>query len=102
MSDPRPVKFTAYAASDGTYAAEPLKVIGPLPTGSVSAATTSVAGVVKKTPARADSAALTAAAAAGATPTKAEYDALLADVTALHTVVNDLLAKLRTAGIVTA
>ncbi|MCR8574680.1 hypothetical protein ACIPXV_02800 [Streptomyces libani] len=40
----------------------------------------------------------TAAAAAGATPTKAEYDALLADVNTLRTKVNALLAAMRTSG----
>ncbi|PVC73474.1 hypothetical protein [Streptomyces sp. CS081A] len=44
-------------------------------------------------------AAATASAAAGATPTKAEYDALLADVAAMRTKVNALLAALRSAGL---
>lgn len=52
--------------------------------------------------AQTDVAALTATAAAGANPTDAEFDALLADVTALRTVVNSLLAKLRTAGVISA
>ena len=39
-------------------------------------------------------AALTAAAAAGATPTKAEFDALLADVTALRGKVGELITAL--------
>lgn len=51
--------------------------------------------------AQADSAALTASAAVAA-PTKAEYDALLADVTALRSTVNGLLAKLRTAKLIAA
>lgn len=80
---------------------EPILLVGGIPASGLPAATTTVAGVVKKTAARADDAALTAIAAVGAAPDKAEYDALLADVTALRTVVNDLLAKLRTAGIVT-
>lgn len=42
--------------------------------------------------------AATASAAAGATPTKAEYDALLADVNALRTKLNSLLAAMRTSG----
>jgi len=46
-----------------------------------------------------DAGALTAAAAAGANPTKAEFDALLADVTALRTKVNALLAALRAGGV---
>ncbi len=47
----------------------------------------------------ADVAALTAAAAAGAAPDDDEFDALLADVTAVRSPVNDLLASLRTAGL---
>jgi len=48
----------------------------------------------------ANAAAATAAAAAGAAPTDDEYDALLADVNALRTTVNALLASLRTAGLI--
>lgn len=44
----------------------------------------------------ADAAALTSADAAGATPTKAEFDALRTDVVALRTKLNALLAALRT------
>jgi hypothetical protein len=47
----------------------------------------------------ADQAALTAAAAAGATPTKAEFDAVVADAVAARTKLNALLASLRTAGL---
>lgn len=39
-------------------------------------------------------AALTAVVAAGATPTKAEYDALLADVTAVRSALNALVTAL--------
>ena len=46
-----------------------------------------------------DAAALTAEAAAGDAPDDDEFDALLADVTALRGTVNDLLASLRAAGI---
>ena len=82
MSSPKPVTFTEYAASlAGIYDAESLALIGPLPAGSTALATTSVAGVVKKTPAQADS-------------TAADVAAVLVDF-------NALLAKLRTAGIVT-
>ncbi|MER8266528.1 hypothetical protein ABT007_20275 [Streptomyces griseus] len=42
----------------------------------------------------------TASAAAGATPTKAEYDALLADTNALRTKFNALLASLRAGGVI--
>ncbi|MDX2694956.1 hypothetical protein [Streptomyces ipomoeae] len=45
-----------------------------------------------------NAAAATAAAAAGATPTKAEYDALLADANALRTTLNALLAAMRASG----
>lgn len=48
----------------------------------------------------ADCAALTGAAAAGANPTKAEYDKTVADVVALRAAHQALLAALRTAGIV--
>lgn len=47
----------------------------------------------------ADAGAATSVVAAGATPTKAEYDALRVDVLALRTKVNGLLAVLRTAGL---
>lgn len=46
-----------------------------------------------------DAAALTAAAAAGAAPDDDEFDALLADVTALRAKVNELLAALRSGGV---
>ena len=52
----------------------------------------------KQTAGVADADAATAAAAAGATPTKAEFDALLADVNALRTTLNALLAAMRTSG----
>ncbi|WP_031095498.1 hypothetical protein [Streptomyces sp. NRRL S-15] len=52
----------------------------------------------KQTAAVADAAAVTSVVAAGATPTKAEYDALRADVLALRTKVNSLLAAMRTSG----
>jgi hypothetical protein len=45
-------------------------------------------------------AALTSVVAAGATPTKAEYDALRADVTALRTTVAALLTALKNGGAV--
>lgn len=82
MSDPKPVTFTEYSATEGTYDAEPLALIGALPAGSTALATTTVAGVVKKTAAEAD--------LAGA-----------ADLPTTVAKVNALLAKLRTAGIVT-
>ncbi|GAA2346903.1 hypothetical protein [Dactylosporangium salmoneum] len=47
----------------------------------------------------ADLGALTSTVAAGANPTKAEYDALRVDVQANRTKINALLAALRTAGI---
>ena len=43
----------------------------------------------------ADAAALTAANAAGDAPTDEEFDALVADVTALRTKLNELLGALR-------
>lgn len=53
----------------------------------------------KQAAASANAAAITAAAAAGATPTKAEFDKVVVDLGVLRTAHNDLLAKLRTAGI---
>jgi hypothetical protein len=53
----------------------------------------------KQSAARADAPAVTSTVAAGATPTKAEFDALRTDYTNLRTAFNDLLAKMRTAGI---
>lgn len=50
----------------------------------------------------ADAAALTSAAAAGATPTKAEYDALQADVAALRATVVALQTSLRGGAIIAA
>jgi hypothetical protein len=47
----------------------------------------------------ADQVALTAAAAAGANPTKAEFDKVVADAVAARTTLNALLARLRTAGL---
>lgn len=54
-----------------------------------------------KAAAQTDVGAVTSVVAAGATPTKAEYDALRVDALATRTVLNSLLAKLRTAGIIT-
>jgi len=50
--------------------------------------------------AQADTAALTSAAAAGGTPTKTEFDKVVADLATLRTAQNALLAKLRTAGLI--
>lgn len=50
--------------------------------------------------AQTDVGAVTSTVAAGSTPTKAEFDALRVDALATRTVLNALLAKLRTAGIV--
>lgn len=56
--------------------------------------------VPKQIAQRNDDAALTSAAATGGdAPTEAEYNALRTDVVNLRTVVNDLLAKMRTSGI---
>lgn len=66
--------------------------------GTLVAATTSTAGIVKQATTVAAPAAITSVVAAGATPTKAEYDALRADVVALRTTVATLLANQKTAG----
>jgi hypothetical protein len=47
-----------------------------------------------------DQAALTAAAAAGSTPTKAEFDKVVADAVAARTTLNALLASLRAVGVI--
>jgi hypothetical protein len=54
----------------------------------------------KQAAAQTDMAALTSAAAAGATPTKAEFDKVVVDLAAARAVINGLLAKLRTAGLI--
>lgn len=48
-----------------------------------------------------DVAALTSTVAAGATPTKAEFDALRVDVASNRTKINALLASLRAGGFIT-
>lgn len=63
------------------------------------AALTPLTSQSNKAAAQTDAAAATSSAAVAA-PTKAEYDALRNDYLALRTVVNSLLAKLRTAGLV--
>jgi hypothetical protein len=61
-------------------------------------------GTVHVVPSRAaaqtDVGAVTSVVAAGAAPTKAEYDALRVDALATRTVLNSLLAKLRTANVI--
>ncbi len=56
--------------------------------------------VPKEAAAQADVGAVTSVVAAGSTPTKAEYDALRVDALATRTVLNSLLAKLRTADVI--
>ncbi|MEU1496059.1 hypothetical protein [Streptomyces sp. NPDC005732] len=53
----------------------------------------------KQAVAQSDMAALTAAAAAGSNPTKAEFDKVVTDLATIRTAHNALLAKLRTAGL---
>lgn len=55
--------------------------------------------MAKQAAAVTNAAAATATAAAGATPTKAEFDKVVADNTALRTTVNNLLTALRNAGV---
>lgn len=83
MASPRPLKVISAGAAEGVYDGEPVVLIGSLPSGSVPNATTSVKGVVNR---------------AAAVPNLA---ATPADLTAVATTVNDLLAKLRTAGVLT-
>jgi len=54
----------------------------------------------KQAAAQADMAAVTTTAAAGANPTKAEFDKVVTDLTAARNTINGLLAKLRTAGLI--
>lgn len=61
-------------------------------------ATTTIAGLVKKSSAVSAVASANAAAAAGDTPTKAEFDAVVALANELKTQVNDLISKAKTAG----
>lgn len=60
----------------------------------------SVRVIPNEAAAQADVGAVTSVVAAGATPTKAEYDALRVDALATRTVLNALLAKLRTADVI--
>lgn len=53
----------------------------------------------KQAAASANAAAMTTTAASGANPTKAEFDKVVTDLGVLRTAHNDLLAKLRTAGL---
>ncbi|MCP9976509.1 hypothetical protein [Actinomadura madurae] len=69
---------------------------GKLPTGQLP----SGVGDFEPGEAVADVAALTSSDAAGETPTDEEYDALRADVAAIRTTVNALLASLRAAGLI--
>ena len=55
--------------------------------------------VPERAAAQTDVGAVTSVVAAGGTPTKAEYDALRVDALATRTVLNALLAKLRTANV---
>jgi len=56
--------------------------------------------VAAQAAAQADVGAVTSVVAAGAAPTKAEYDALRVDALATRTALNSLLGKLRTAGVI--
>lgn len=61
-------------------------------------ATTTTAGLVKKSSAVSAVASANATAAAGDAPTKAEFDAVVKLVNELKTQVNDLITKAKTAG----
>ncbi|MCC9154901.1 hypothetical protein LZP81_30820 [Streptomyces parvulus] len=54
----------------------------------------------KQAAAQSDMVAVTTTAAAGANPTKAEFDKVVTDLAAARTTINGLLAKLRSAGII--
>lgn len=81
MVAPKPVKLTQRAAVAGEPAPQPLDIVGSVPAAALPAATTSVAGVVKK--------AASQATFAGA------------DLAALKVELNAWYAKLQTAGLVT-
>lgn len=61
-------------------------------------ATTTTAGLVKKSSAVSAVASADATAATGEAPTKAEFDAVVALANELKTQVNDLISKAKTAG----
>ena len=61
-------------------------------------ATTTTAGLVKKSSAVSAVSSANAAAAAGSAPTKAEFDAVVALANELKTQVNDLITKAKAAG----
>ena len=63
-----------------------------------TAATTTAAGIVKKSSAVSAVASANATAATGDAPTKAEFDAVVTLVNELKTQVNDLITKAKTAG----
>ncbi|MGW4300422.1 hypothetical protein ACWEHT_11655 [Streptomyces sp. NPDC004646] len=54
----------------------------------------------KQAAAQADMAAVTTTAAAGANPTKAEFDKVVTDLTNARNTINGLLAKLRASGVI--
>lgn len=81
-SAPKPIVVTQRAAVAGERAPEPFVIVGTLPPAAVAAATTTVAGTVKK-----------AATVANAT--------VAADGTSAGNTVNALITALRTAGIIT-
>lgn len=82
MAEPKPLKVVEAGVTEGPWAAEPVAIVGTLPTGSVPNATASVKGVVNRASAVTDMA---------ASP---------ADLAAVATKFNELLTKLRAAGIV--
>lgn len=80
--DPRPVVLTTGTNPNPTLAPEPLIVVGGLPT------KTQVAGLTNVTTAD-------ATAAAGSTPTKAEFDALVTLANASKAKINQIIAALK-------
>ncbi|MFI5685899.1 hypothetical protein [Streptomyces sp. NPDC051636] len=54
----------------------------------------------KQAASQADMAAVTTTAAAGANPTKVEFDKVVTDLTNARNTINGLLAKLRAAGLI--
>lgn len=82
MVDPRPITLTSGTNPNPAFTPEPVIVVGGLPTKTQVATLTNVV-------------AADAAAAAGATPTKAEYDVLVTLANANKAKINQIIAALK-------
>ena|SRR3990170_687315 len=95
----KPFIITQRAAVAGELDPQPLVIVGSLPAGSLPASTTLAIGAALQGVAVADVGALTSAPSVAA-PTKAEFDAAVADLVTLRAKCNALLASIRTAGLI--